>query len=109
MPVLNKKPKEDKLEKWARKEAKDYDIIFWKLRTPGNIGAPDRIIIGYGVIEFIEFKRSENHKLSAIQFEVTKWLRKRGFKVHVIYTKEEVTRVFTAVARLSSRIRKGTD
>lgn len=61
-----------------------------KLVTPGKDGAPDRLILWpWGKCEFVETKQPHG-RLSPLQLAYRKRLRRLGFKVYVLWTKEEV-------------------
>lgn len=54
-------------------------------------GWPDRIVLWPGgLIHFVELKKPDKWVYQPRQQRVHSWLRKMGFKVYVIKTKEEV-------------------
>jgi len=54
-------------------------------------GWPDRIVLWpRGVLHFIEMKKPKGSRFEPRQERVHSWLRKMGFKVFVLYTKDQV-------------------
>ena len=75
---------EKDIERWLGNQLKKLGCIYMKFVSPGNDGAPDRIIVlpGGGVI-FVELKDT-NGKLMANQRVQISRLRKQGALVFVV-------------------------
>jgi hypothetical protein len=69
-----------------------------KLQTPGYTGIPDRMVLmPGGYIYFVELKGVEKQPRPR-QLIVHAALRKLGFKVFVIYTKEDVNKFIEEIS-----------
>lgn len=74
-----RKPLEKSVEKALRLYAKKMGIIYYKFTSPGRRGVPDRILVGYGVVMFLELKRP-GKRPSDLQFnEISK------IRIHGVY------------------------
>ncbi len=67
----NRKLKESEIEKKVCEYAKSKGFLTYKFTSPSQKGVPDRMIIGDGVVFFIEFKTKEGtiSKLQRLAFE----------------------------------------
>lgn len=72
--------------------AENHKWLCRKLKFEGRIGAPDRILFGYGHIVLIEMKKPGG-KLSKGQVLEHQRIRDRGCQVHVCYTKDEAVAI----------------
>lgn len=79
-----KKKLEKDSEKLLREEIKKLGGLCYKFISPGNAGVPDRIIILYGWVFFVEMKRTKGvldpHQKNQIQK-----LKSRDQLVTVVY------------------------
>lgn len=81
---------EKKVENYLTREIKKQGGLCLKFISPSMAGVPDRIILlPKGKIFFAELK-STGKKPRALQVTVHKTLKKLGFKVYVIDSKEQV-------------------
>ena len=68
----------------------------WSVKGENVAGFPDRIMCApVGRIAFVELKRPKGGVLSELQKEQHKRLRRLGFQVEVLWTKEEVDTFMT--------------
>lgn len=81
--------KESVIEKYLLSQAKKHSILCYKFTSPGNAGVPDRIVIGNGIVVFVELKRPGG-KTRALQDAVIKRMRRAGARVDIIDTKNGV-------------------
>ena len=63
-----------------------YRLVKWV--SPGNAGVPDRILLGPGVVVFIEFKQPGN-KLTARQDRWRRWITAYGLRHEVVCSVHE--------------------
>ena len=104
LEAFDKKPnpkKADKLESdielSACKYAKNLGMLVYKLKTPQQRGAPDRMFIVGHVLFFIEFKRvykGKPTKPTKQQLKRHQELRDRGFTVEVVWSLDQAKVVF---------------
>jgi len=81
---------EKTLEAYLRNEVKKTGAVALKFVSPGRAGVPDRIVLAPGGrIYFVEMKRPGG-KLRPLQQKVIADIRKLGFKVFVIDSREGV-------------------
>lgn len=71
-------------EKLLRQEIKKLCGLCYKFVSPGNVGVPDRIVILYGWVFFVEMK-TKNGKLTSIQKRQINKLKDQGQNVTVVY------------------------
>lgn len=82
---------EKSLEAQLRIKAKNAGALALKFVSPGKAGVPDRIIlVPGGKIFFVEMKRPGG-KLRPLQQKVITDIRKLGFDVFVIDSKDGIT------------------
>lgn len=81
---------EKTLEEGMRKKIVELGGLCYKFTSPGNSGVPDRIVIlPGGKIIFVELKK-EDGRLSALQKNQIKKMRRRGAEVRVLYGKGDI-------------------
>ena len=88
---------EKALEKLFVREVRARGGITYKFTSPGNIGVPDRIVITpEGRVWFVELK-TETGRLRKMQEYQLERLRRQNCNVVVLYGREEVGKVVTAI------------
>ena len=81
--------KEKDLEAWVGQQVRRKGGMWLKWVSPGFTGVPDRIVVaGGGRIAFVEMKQ-EGGRLSRRQEYVLDMFRRFGFKVYVVYNKDQ--------------------
>jgi G:T-mismatch repair DNA endonuclease (very short patch repair protein) len=82
--------RENKIEQYLKKRIERLGGLCIKFPPLFFVGFPDRIVLlKGGIVIFVETK-TETGKPSPVQFRVIDALRKLGFRVEVILSKEEV-------------------
>lgn len=94
-----KQPKESVIERYLKKRATDEDFICNKFVSPSNSGVPDRILVGHGIIFFVELK-APGKTLRPLQEHVVNEYRKHGALVFVADTKEAVDEIMSEIKTL---------
>jgi hypothetical protein len=90
LPKRKRVVREVRIEDYLVDEMAKIGFRCDKYKTPGRRNAPDRICLGYpGWIFFVECKRPNKWPTDA-QFREHERLRKMGFRVEVVNTKEQV-------------------
>lgn len=84
------------IEKYLVRQAKFHGFLCYKFISPSNSGVPDRILIGNGHTIFVETK-SKTGKLSELQKEIIKEMKKQGATVYVPYTKKQVDSIIQSI------------
>ena len=90
-------PRESALEAYLVRacRVRGYDCIKMDART--NKGIPDRLILyGYGQVVFCEVK-TDRGLLSPMQMKMQEKLVSKGFKVKVVWTREDVDGLLTVM------------
>lgn len=88
---------EKNVEKLFVREVQARGGITYKFTSPGNVGVPDRIVITpEGRVWFVELK-TETGRLSRMQEYQLERLRRQNCNVVVLYGREEVEKVVTAI------------
>lgn len=83
--------KESVVEGALEKEAQKHDGFTRKFTSPGRSGVPDRIVfLPGGIVGFIECKRPQGGRVSALQQRELDSLRAMGVRVAVVSTVAEV-------------------
>jgi len=80
---------ESRIEKRLKKEVERLGGKCLKFVSPGVVGVPDRIVLIFGKIIFVELK-APGKKLRAIQKYRAKELKNLGFRVECIDSIEKV-------------------
>ena len=80
---------ENKVENELRKKIEERGGKAFKFSSPGNNGAPDRIVLYKGKSYFVELKKP-GKELRPLQKVVSKEFARLGFKVYVIDNLEKV-------------------
>lgn len=82
---------EKDIEKKFVFELKKIDCIVIKFVSPGNVGVPDRIVIGhYGNFYFVELKRPTHYRIGKGQRYWSRVLSSRFIKNFIIKNEEEL-------------------
>lgn len=76
------------VEDYLITQSKKHNCLCYKFTSPGRRGVPDRIIIGYGQVHFVELK-SATGSLSEQQKKVINTMKQHGATISVISSKEE--------------------
>jgi len=88
---------EKEIEKYLREQVKLRGGIAYKFTSPGNVGVPDRLVLlPNGKIIFIELK-APGKKTSKVQDLQIARIRKLGFKVFVLDSKEKIEEVLSGI------------
>lgn len=83
--------KEDVIEAHLIKRVEEAGGFTRKVIYQGRRGAPDRhCYLPGGRLVIVECKRPEGGELSALQVREIKRLKRLGFDVHVVDTKEQI-------------------
>lgn len=88
---------ENFVEGYLVDKAESLGFLCYKFMS-GHNGVPDRILIGNGKVFFIETK-SRNGKLSEMQKVVHRKFLRRGIKVFVPNTREQVDEIIEELMR----------
>ena len=76
---------EKNVEAWLGKEIRKLGGLWFKFTSPGRTGVPDRIMMLWGGVYFVEMK-TEKGSLSAIQkATIMQMIDVGGVSVHVVY------------------------
>lgn len=81
---------EKKVEEYLREQAERRGCLALKFVSPNFAGVPDRIVLGYGKVVFVEMKRPKQSKTIRRQKLMHNILREKGMQVEVLFTKEQV-------------------
>lgn len=81
------------IEKYMKDKAEEKGFLYFKFRSPGNNGVPDRILVGHGLTFFVELK-APGEKPRKLQERVIAKIQKHGGIVYVIDTKQGVDELF---------------
>ena len=82
--------KESAIERRLVTAVKKAGGLAWKFVSPGHSGVPDRIVmLPYGQIIFVELK-TETGKPTPLQLQTHRQLERMGFRVRVLYGKNDV-------------------
>lgn len=85
---------EKEIEAYLRVRIKKLGGIAYKFTSPGNDGVPDRIVLlPKGVISFVELK-APGKKPSKLQKVQINRIKKLGYDVYVIDSKELVDKIY---------------
>ena len=80
---------ENEIEHYLVCKSKKKGILCKKFTSPGTIGVPDRILIGYGQVIFAEIKAPGKKPRLAQQIVIDD-MRKHGATVVVLDTKQQI-------------------
>lgn len=84
------------VENYFQKMAQDNDFLCYKFRALGIAGVPDRILIGHGLIAFVELKAPEEHVRPLQRLRIAQ-MRAHGAPTLVIDTRDQVKLFYDAV------------
>lgn len=88
--------KESVVETYLRKRCNENGFLCYKFTSPAHPGVPDRVIMGHGVVLFVETK-APGKKPRPLQVEVITEMRNHGVIVYVIDTKERVDKFMSVL------------
>lgn len=88
--------RESVIENYLRNKAILNHYMCLKFVSPGQIGVPDRILIGHGRVLFVETKAPGEQPRKAQEYVFNK-MRKHGAIVLVADTKEKVDQLFESL------------
>jgi hypothetical protein len=88
--------RESVVEKYCVDVAGENGFLCYKFTSPSINGIPDRIVIGHGLIFFIELK-APGKKPRKLQEVVIARLRNHGALVYVADTKEKIDEIFQEI------------
>ncbi len=81
---------EKQIETYLVKRAFKANWLIFKFTSPNNRGVPDRLaILPGGDTIYIEVKRATG-KLSALQERMIRTIKRKGARVYVVYSREQV-------------------
>lgn len=84
---MQRKMVEKDVESYLVRKCKEAGIQCYKFTSPSNAGVPDRILIGYDRVIFVELKRPGG-KPRELQLRTFRRMRQGGADVRVIDTRE---------------------
>lgn len=96
MKKTNKNPLESTIEEHLIKKANANGFLCWKFVTPSANGVPDRILIGNGLIFFIELKRPKG-KARELQIDAMQTMALYGATSLVLDTKDKIDKLFEII------------
>ncbi len=85
------------VEKYLLEKSRKQGFLCWKFETPSQDGVPDRILIGNGMVFFVETKRPGG-KTRPLQDAVIRRMQDGGAIVHVIDTREKVDALLASLS-----------
>ena len=89
--------REREIESKLRDAVKAAGGVCWKFTSPGTAGVPDRIILmPHGRIAFAETK-APGEKPRALQLSRHRLLRRLGFNVFVLDSKDDIRKIIEEV------------
>lgn len=89
---------EGEVENYLRTKALENHYLCYKFTSPSTSGVPDRILIGFGNVIFVETK-SETGKTRRLQEVTIEKMQKHGADVRVINTKKLVDELFDELTK----------
>lgn len=84
------------VENYFHQLAQDNDFLCYKFRALGIAGVPDRILIGHGLIAFVELKAPKEHVRPLQRLRIAQ-MRAHGAPTLVIDTRDQVKLFYDAV------------
>ena len=100
MKKTNKNPLESTIEEHLIKKAESNGFLCWKFVTPSANGVPDRILIGNGLIFFIELKRPKG-KARELQIDAMQTMALYGATSLVLDTKDKIDKLFEIIGLIT--------
>lgn len=94
---------EGKIEDYLASESTKRGYMCKKFVSPGYDGVPDRIIIGKGIVFFVETK-APGEKTRKLQRSVIRKMMSYGGIVYVADTKEDVNELLDEMDSIAGRI-----
>lgn len=93
--------RERDIENHLRNQIKKLGGIAYKFESPGNAGVPDRLVLlPGGRIHFVELK-APGKKPTPLQLSQHRKIKKVGFEVHILDSKETVDDFIAKEARVN--------
>lgn len=96
MKKTKNNPLESTIEEYLIKTAELNGFLCWKFVTPSANGVPDRILIGNGLIFFIELKRPKG-KARELQIDAMQTMTLYGATSLVLDTKDKIDKLFEII------------
>lgn len=96
MKKTKNNPLESTIEEYLIKKAELNGFLCWKFVTPSANGVPDRILIGNGLIFFIELKRPKG-KARELQIDAMQTMALYGATSLVLDTKDKIDKLFEII------------
>ena len=84
------------IETYLVKQARQHNILCMKFTSPGTIGVPDRILIGFGQTVFVETK-AEKQQLRQLQIITIIKMINHGAVIYTVNTKEQVDKLINDI------------
>lgn len=81
--------RESVVERYLKNRCEVEGFLCYKFTSPGTDGVPDRVLIGHGVVVFVELK-APGETPRKLQLHTFEEMRKHGAAVYVVDTKELV-------------------
>lgn len=95
---------EGKIEDYLTSESKKRGYMCKKFVSPSYDGVPDRIVIGKGIIFFVETK-APGEKTRKLQRSVIRQMMSHGAVVYVADTKDEVDELLNEMDSITKDIK----
>ena len=89
---------EAKVEDYLYDKCRANDILCYKFSSPSNNGMPDRVLIGYGQVVFVELK-APHKEPRILQRIVHDKMLSHGANVVVIDSRLEVDRLLASMMK----------
>lgn len=97
-------PPESNLERRCRLETERRGGRLLKFVSPGNKGVPDRLLLmPFGFLAFIEFKRAEKAKDQPLQGHWQQWLNDHMHRAYRIWQYNDFLVVLNEAGTVSAR------
>lgn len=94
--------KEHDIESYLMKQSKKNGFLCWKFISPSINGVPDRILIGHGLIIFVETKAPGKTPRKR-QIRTIEKMEAHGAIVKVIDTKEKIDAFFRDIMKITGK------
>ena len=94
--------RESKIEKYLKDECEKRNILCYKFVSPAHNGVPDRILIGNGVVVFVETKAPGEVPRKLQEFQ-HKRIKSHGIDTYVLDTTEKVDDFFLTTNPFKSK------
>lgn len=106
--MVHDKRLESSIESYFRSECIRRGWECLKLVSPGHRGMPDRMVVARGgTVAFVEMKRPDGGRLSALQSYWLQDFRRRGFIVGVAHDKDTSDSILREIESEEKRMTDG--